>query len=64
LALESRGELAYGDGNENKEDQVDDFLRILDAEAVERRVERKRPRRARRKSPQQPPVRFPTGLPR
>ena len=39
LTLEAGGELAHGDGNEDEEDQVDDFLRILDAEAVERRIE-------------------------
>src|SRR5262249_21725549 len=42
LALEPRSELAYGDGDEDEEDEVDDFLRILDAEAVEGRIGKKR----------------------
>ena len=41
LTLEASGKLAHGDGHKDKEDQVDDFLRILDAEAVERRIEEK-----------------------
>ena len=38
LPLEAIGKLTYGDRNENEQDQVDDFLRVLDAEAVCRRI--------------------------
>jgi hypothetical protein len=39
LPLEPVGELAHHDGDKDEQDEVDDFLRILDAEAVKRRIE-------------------------
>src|SRR5262249_53914122 len=42
LALEARRELTYGHGDENEQNQVDDFLGILDAETVGRFVEKER----------------------
>ena len=39
LTLEAGGELAHHHRDEDEQDQIDDFLRIRDAEAVERRIE-------------------------
>ena len=39
LPLEAGGELAHHHRDEDEQDEIDDFLRIGDAEAVERRIE-------------------------
>jgi hypothetical protein len=41
FALEARGELAHHHRDEDEQHEIDDFLRIRDAEAVERRIEEK-----------------------
>jgi hypothetical protein len=41
LAFEPGGELAHHHRYEDEQDEIDDFLRIRDAEAVKRRIEEK-----------------------
>ena len=42
LPFEASGELAHGYGYEDEQDEVDDLLRVLDAKAVNRLVEKER----------------------
>ena len=42
LPFEASGELAHGYGDEDEQDEVDDLLRVLDAKAVKRLIEKER----------------------
>ena len=64
LPLQPSGELAHHDGDEDEQEQIDDLLRVADAEAVERRKEERRRTPSRRRRRQTSPRRCPSGSPR